>query len=159
MDKHKRDKKFETLIYELGLNFSDGYHAGGKYLAVKQDNYLIYISGQIPKIGNQLEFQGTVCDDVTIEQAKMAAKICILRAIGVTKEHIGSLNRVHQILRMNVYIQATKDFEQHSEIADAASEILEEIFGENGAHTRTSVGVLSLPKNSPIELDLTLSII
>ena len=88
----------------------------------------------------------------------MAAKICVMRAIALLLQHLGSLDRVQQILRISVYVQSASNFTQHSEVSDGASEVLHAIFGEAGVHSRTSVGVIQLPKNAPVEIDLIVAV-
>ena len=77
-----------------------------------------------------------------------------MRALALLNRHLSGLEAVAQILRLNVYVQSAADFTQQSEVADGASDLLYEIFGEQGVHTRTSVGVCQLPKNAAVELDL-----
>lgn len=157
MSTNKRDKEFEILAFELGFDFSAGFLTGGNYSPAMNENNLLFISGQIPKIGNEIEFQGRIGETLSLEQAQLAAKICIMRLLGIAKIHFGSLGRINKILKMNVYLQSSAEFSLHSEVADSASNILHKIFEEQGQHARTSVGVFSLPKNAALEIDLTLS--
>lgn len=157
MTVNKRDKAFELLQFELGFNFSDGFQVGGNYSSIVQDSNIIYISGQIPRIGTTIEYPGVVGDNITLEEAQLAAKICIMRALGIARAHLGTLGRVNKLLKMNVFIKASQEFGQHSQVSDGASEILHKIFADQSQHARTSVGVISLPKNAAVEIDLTLS--
>mgnify|MGYP001501929050 CR=1 FL=1 len=80
-----------------------------------------------------------------------------MRALSLLQRELGSLEQVRQILRVTVFTQSVADFTQHSEVADAASDLLHAVLGEAGRHTRTSVGVYQLPKNASVELDLIAS--
>lgn len=145
---------FEEVLKKLNLNFEDEFKAGANYeVAVKHENQ-IYVSGQIPRVRGVIVVTGRVGEDLSLDQARRAAQICILRVIAILKQSLGDLDRVQKILRMNVYIQSSHDFIEQSEVADAASEILYSIFSPRGGHTRTSIGVYQLPKNAPVEIDL-----
>jgi len=77
-----------------------------------------------------------------------------MRALALLRQSLGTLDGIGRILRMTVYVQCTQDFTQHSEVADAASDVFCKVLGEAGRHARTSVGVHQLPKNATVELDL-----
>jgi enamine deaminase RidA (YjgF/YER057c/UK114 family) len=77
-----------------------------------------------------------------------------MRALALLRQSLGSLDQVHKILRISVFVQSAQDFTQQSEVADGASEVLYAVLGDAGVHTRTSVGVYQLPKNASVELDL-----
>jgi enamine deaminase RidA (YjgF/YER057c/UK114 family) len=81
-----------------------------------------------------------------------------MRALAILRQSPGGLQRIRKILRITVYVQSAADFTQHSEVADAASEVLYSIFAEAGVHTRTSVGVYQLPKNASVELDMIVAV-
>jgi len=100
---------------------------------------------------------GAAGAEVDMSRAQIAAKICAMRALALLQRALGSLDQVRAILRITVFVRCTADFTQHSEVADAASEVFYRVLGEAGAHTRTSVGVLQLPKGATVELDLIAS--
>ena len=81
-----------------------------------------------------------------------------MRALTLLRQELGSLDAIARILRINVYVQSGEDFTQQSEVADGASDLLFDILGEAGAHTRTSVGVYQLPKNATVELDVVATV-
>jgi len=114
----------------------------------------VYISGQVPRVGTTVQVTGRVGAGTSLEQARTGARISVLRALALLQQQLGSLDRIQQVLRVTVYVQCADDFTQHSEVADAASDLLVEVLGPAGRHTRTSVGVLQLPKNASVEIDL-----
>jgi enamine deaminase RidA (YjgF/YER057c/UK114 family) len=122
-----------------------------------RDGHQIFISGQVPRVGNTVVVTGAAGADVDLAQAQVAAKICAMRALALLQRSLGTLDKVRAILRITVYVRCAADFTQHSEVADAASEIFHRVLTEAGAHTRTSVGVLQLPKGATVELDLIAS--
>jgi enamine deaminase RidA (YjgF/YER057c/UK114 family) len=149
-----RETLFKEFTKKLNINFEPNIRAGANYEVAVQHENQIYISGQIPRVQGEIVVMGRVGDDLSVDQARRAAQICVLRAIAILKQSLGNLDRVQKILRMTVYVQSAHDFIEQSEVADAASEILYALFAPNGAHTRTSVGVYQLPKNAPVEIDL-----
>jgi enamine deaminase RidA (YjgF/YER057c/UK114 family) len=153
-----RDARFQAEANALGHSFDGEIKIGGNYVPVVRDGHQIFISGQVPRVGNTVVVTGAAGADVDLAQAQVAAKICAMRALALLQRSLGTLDKVRAILRITVYVRCAADFTQHSEVADAASEIFHRVLGEAGAHTRTSVGVLQLPKGATVELDLIASI-
>ena len=149
-----RDAKFAETAARLGYSFDGEIKIGGNYVPLLKDGKHVYISGQIPRVGDTVVVVGTAGSAITLEQAQLGAKICVMRALALLQRSLGSLEQVQAILRITVYVQSAPNFTQQSEVADAASDLLYAILGPAGAHTRTSVGVLQLPKNAAVEMDL-----
>lgn len=150
----QRDAKFKEIARQLGYDFDSEIKIGGNYVSLVRHSDQIFISGQIPRVGNDVVVIGRVGETVDIARAQLAAKVCALRALALLQQSLGSLEKIGKVLRITVFVQCTQDFTQHSEVSDGASEILHEVLGEAGRHTRTSVGVYQLPKNASVELDL-----
>lgn len=148
------DQRFNLIAEQLGYSFDGEIKIGGNYVPLIRHNDEIYISGQIPRIGDTVVVTGRAGADTTLAQAQLAAKVCAMRALALLQRSEGSLDGIKRLLRMNLYVQCAQDFTQQSEVADAASEVLFFVLGDVGAHTRTSVGVYQLPKNATVELDL-----
>ena len=148
------DQRFEKSARELGYSFEGEIKIGGHYVPLLRHGSQIFVSGQIPRVGDQVVVTGRAGDDATLEQARLAARVCAMRALALLQRHLGSLDQVGGILRITVFVQCSAGFTQRSEVADAASDLLYFVLGERGAHTRTSVGVQQLPKNATVELDL-----
>lgn len=153
-----RDKLLMQHAKEIGFLVEAPITIGGIYVPSLEDQGILYISGQVARLCNGIAVQGKVCQSVSTERAKLAAKICIIRCLAITYQKLGSLDLIEKMLQMNVYIQTEPDFYELSEIADSASELLYELFNDSGRHTRTTVGVASLPKNSTVEIDLSMRI-
>ncbi|MDD1966849.1 RidA family protein [Pseudomonas putida] len=148
------DARFKQLCAQSGHDFDGEIKIGGNYVPLVRHEDQIYISGQIPRVGDRVVVTGRAGGDVTLEAAQQGARISALRAIALLQRSVGSLDRIVRVLRMTMYVQCTDSFTQHSEVADGASEVLFFVFGEAGAHTRSSVGVYQLPKNATVEMDL-----
>ena len=157
----EREQRWAQAVQQLGYDFSGEILIGGHYVSLIQHGDVIEISGQIPRVGSEVVVTGRVSDTVTLPQAQTAAKVCVMRAVALLARHLqkqGGLDAVANILKLNVYVQSASDFTQQSEVADGASDLLNEIFGEAGVHTRTSVGVYQLPKNAAVKLDLRVAV-
>lgn len=145
---------FEKLSADLGHDFSGEIKVGGNYRPFVRDGDSVFVSGQVPRVGDRVVVTGRAGSTASLDDARLAAKICTMRALALLRQAAGGLDRVRQVLRLGVFIQCTEDFTLHSEVADAASEVLYAVLGEAGVHARTSVGVYQLPKNATVELEL-----
>jgi enamine deaminase RidA (YjgF/YER057c/UK114 family) len=150
MDRHEA---LAAAARDFGFPLDDALRVGGRYLPVLRDGPLVHISGQLPRVGERIVCTGAAGSEVSLDQARTAAAICTLRALSLLDREVG-LNAVQQLQRLTVYIRSAPDFTQHSEVADAASDLLLRVLGDAGRHARTSVGVLQLPKGATVELDL-----
>lgn len=153
-----RDQQFTKQAAALGYSFDGEIKIGGNYVPLVRDGHHLYVSGQIPRVGDTVVVVGPAGTEVSLAQAQVAAKICALRALALLQRSLGSLELVKAIPRITVYVQSAPAFTQQSEVADGASEILFSVLGPAGAHSRSSVGVLQLPKNATVEVDLIASI-
>ncbi len=152
-----RDARFQAESELLGHNFDGEIKIGGNYTPVVREQNQVYVSGQIPRVGNTVVVTGAAGKDVGLCQAQVAAKICAMRALALLQRSLGTLDNIKAILRITVFVRSAADFTQQSEVADGASEVLFQVLGEAGTHTRTSVGVFQLPKGATVELDLIAS--
>jgi enamine deaminase RidA (YjgF/YER057c/UK114 family) len=113
----------------------------------------IYISGQLPYKDGLLLGQGIVGREVELETAQELARHAALNALAAAVQAVGDLDRV-RIVQMLVFVASTPDFGEQSQVANAASELLIKVLGENGRHARTAIGVAGLPLNSPVEIQM-----
>ena len=155
-----RDARFEEQAQALGYRFDGEIKIGGNYVPLVRDGHHIYLSGQIPRVGDTVVVTGAAGAGAgaSLADAQKAAKVCAMLALALLQRAVGSLDAVQSILRITVYVQSAPTFTQQSEVADGASEVLFAVLGDAGAHTRTSVGVLQLPKNATVEVDLIASV-
>jgi len=147
------DQKYAAAMVRLGYQLNE-FKIGGNYTPLLRDGNHVYISGQIPRVGDAIVLPGKVGDSLTLAQAQIAAGISVLRCLGLLKQALGSLDRIKAIPRINVYVRSAEDFDQQSEVANGASDLLHEILGSAGVHTRTSLGVMQLPKSAAVEVDM-----
>ncbi len=148
------DERFAQAALELGHRFDGEIKIGGNYSPVVRDGQQLFVSGQIPRVGDEVLYVGTVGAGIDLASARTAAAICAMRALAFVQRAAGSLDAVRAVARITVYVRSAPDFTQQSEVADGASDLIARVLGPVGAHTRTSVGVLQLPKGAAVELDL-----
>lgn len=154
-----RNAAFAQAAADLGYDFDGEIKIGGNYVPYVVNGGEVYVSGQIPRVGDTVVVTGRAGAEVPLAQAQLAAKICAMRALALLRQAVGGdLARVKKVLRISVFIQCTQDFTQQSEVSDGASEVLYAALGDSGVHTRTSVGVYQLPKNATVELDLVAAV-
>ena len=113
----------------------------------------VHVAGQLPFKDGELLGQGIVGRDVDLETGRELARHAALNALAVAAEAVGGLDQV-RIVQMLVFVASTPEFGQQSRVADAASELLIDVLGENGRHARTAIGVASLPLNTPVEIQM-----
>lgn len=153
-----RDSLLKRFAAEIGLDLAEPIVAVPRYQVAVEHGGQLYLAGQIPRLRDAVAVQGRVGAEVSLEEGRRAARLCMLRALVAARQALSTLDRVQRPLRLNVFVQCTPSFTEHSEIADAASDLLYTLFEPDGGHTRTSVGAHALPKNAAVELDLLLAL-
>ncbi len=153
----------EEKISSLHLSIPKGKSAIlGSYIPISKTDNLIFISGQIPidieSPNNGLKYKGKVGREISIEEAQDAGKICCLNALYHLKNLIGELDKIKRIIKITGYVNSVEEFTEHPKVINGASDLLINIFGEKGKHTRVAIGVNSLPLGSPIEIDFIIQI-
>jgi enamine deaminase RidA (YjgF/YER057c/UK114 family) len=124
-----------------------------KYVNHRAVGESIHIAGQLPYKDGELLGQGVLGRDVDLETGRELARHAVVNCLAEAADAVGGLDRV-RLVQMLVFVASTPDFGQQSTVADAASELLVEVLGENGRHARTAIGVASLPRNSPVEIQM-----
>jgi enamine deaminase RidA (YjgF/YER057c/UK114 family) len=116
-------------------------------------------SGQLPRIDGELTCLGTLGDSVTVEEGAEAAAVCALNALSVLEVALGSLDRVERVLTLTGFVASTPDFHRQPDVVDGASTVLVQVFGDAGRHTRSAIGVASLPRGGAVEIELTVAVL
>jgi enamine deaminase RidA (YjgF/YER057c/UK114 family) len=150
--------KIELKLKELKLQIPDAPKPVAAYIPAKQTGNLVFTAGQLPMVNGELVSKGLLGQDVEIDEANKAARICTLNAIAAIKGVIGDLDRIKQIVRVVGYVASVPTFTQQPAVVNGASELLLEIFGENGKHARSAVGMAVLPLNASVEIELTVEV-
>ncbi|MDP9039620.1 MAG: RidA family protein [Acidobacteriota bacterium] len=147
----------EQRLTELGLSLPEPPSAGGNYVSAKTVGSLVFLAGVI-SAGPDGLITGTAGADRMLEDAHAAARACALTQLAVLRAHLGSLDRIRQIVSVNGYVNAVAGFPSAPQVVNGASDLLIEVFGEAGRHVRAAVGVSSLPRNALVEIQMTVEI-
>lgn len=147
----------EQTCRRLGLVLPPPPKPAGAYRPVILAGGFAYLSGQVSKDAEGRLVVGKVGSELTLEEGKQAARWAALQAVSLIQKEIG-VEHLERMVRVSGFVQSAPDFFRQSEVMNAASELLVELFGEKGRHARTSVGVASLPLNAAVELELTLKL-
>jgi enamine deaminase RidA (YjgF/YER057c/UK114 family) len=146
--------RIEARLAELGLALPPVAAPVAAYVpAVITDNH-VHTSGQLPFINGKLTATGKVGSQVSAEDAKNLAQICIINALAAVKSVIGDLDRVTKIVKVVGFVSSDPSFTGQPGVINGASELLGEVFGDAGIHARSAVGVAVLPLDSPVEVEL-----
>jgi enamine deaminase RidA (YjgF/YER057c/UK114 family) len=150
--------KVESRMYELKIVLPDAPKPVAAYIPAKQSGKLVFTAGQLPMVNGELISKGLLGQEVEIDEANKAARICTLNALAAIKGVIGDLDRIKQIVRVVGYVASIPTFTQQPAVVNGASELLLEIFGEKGKHARSAVGMAVLPLNASVEIELTVEV-
>ena len=142
----------DEKIKSLGIILPIPPSPAGSYIPVVRSGDLLYVSGQIPMEDGKVAFTGKV-SDANIETAQKSARICAINILAQLKKELGDLEKISKIVRISGFVNSVPEFTQQPKVINAASDLLYEIFGECGKHSRIAVGVSSLPLNSMTEID------
>ncbi len=148
----------EEILKEKGLEIPEAPKPLAAYVPVTKVGNLIFTAGQIPLKNGKLIYEGKVGKDLPVETARKAAELCLLNGLSVIKSVTGSLENIKKIVKATVFVNSAEGFTDQAKVANGASELLVELFGEKGKHVRSAVGVNELPINSAVELELIVEV-
>jgi len=127
------------------------------YVNCVRSGSLLFLSGGLP-VDDERKIIGKVPTDVSIEEAREGARMIMLNRLAVIRAEIGSLDKVKQIVALNGFVNSEPDFYGHPQVINGASELLVEIFGDKGRHSRTALGTAALPLNVAVEINLIVEV-
>jgi enamine deaminase RidA (YjgF/YER057c/UK114 family) len=148
----------EDRLASLGIHLPDAPAPFGAYVPAVQTGNLLFLSGMLATAGHRVTVAGIVGKNLDVQAGRKAANTAALNVLALAKKHLSSLNRVSRVVRLGVYVAATPEFTEHAKVADAASELLRDVFGEETVSSRLVFGVASLPFGSPVELEVILEV-
>ena len=144
----------EARLKELGIALSSPPKPVASYVPYTISGNQVFVSGQVPIADGALKYVGKLGADFSVEMGQAAAQLCainILSVLSVACE--GDLDKVVRCLKVNVFVNATPDYDQQPEVANGASDLFVAVFGEAGRHARTTIGVPSLPADAAVEVE------
>ena len=140
-------------LKELQIELPHASKALALYVPVKIVGNMAYLSGHGPTVDGKLVCTGSVGTDVTVEQAQSAARLTAVNLLASLHEHLGDLNRVSSVVKLLGFVASAEGFNEQPAVINAASELFINVFGENGRHARSAIGVNELPMGMSVEIE------
>ncbi len=151
--------KIDARLQELNITLPAPPAPVASYVPYVVTGNMVFISGQVTLGPDGLKYVGKVGADISLEDGKAAARLCAINVIAQVKAACGGdLDRVKRCVKVGVFVNATPDFTQHPEIANGASDLFQEVFGDAGKHARAAVGAGSLPRGVAAEVEAVFEI-
>ncbi len=147
----------EARLKELGITLPEPAAPVAAYVPVVVAGGLAHISGQLPFVDGAL-VTGRLGEDVSLERGAEAARACGLMILAQAKAALGSLDRVERVVKLGAFVSSAAGFTDQPKVANGASELMAEVFGDAGRHARSAVGVPVLPLNAAVEVDAVLAV-
>jgi len=146
--------KIEDRLKELDIELPEAPNPVANYQPYVVSGNLVFMSGQVTIWNGDIQYQGKVGRDFTVEQGYEAARMCGLNLIAQVRAACGGdLDRVKRVVKLGAFVNCVDDFEQHPNVVNGASDLMAEVFGDAGRCTRTNAGVPSLPLGFAVEID------
>lgn len=141
-----------TRLQQLGIALPETSPALASYVPVMEHGNAVFVSGQLPFVDGDI-VTGTLGDDVSLEDAVIAARACGLMVLAQLNAYLGSLDRVAQIVKLGGFVASTPSFTDQHKVINGASDLMADVFGDAGRHARAAVGVPALPLGAAVEVD------
>ena len=149
-----RSASAEQRLKELGIELPAPPEPFGTYAEAVQTGNLLFLTGMLPTEGRAAKFLGRVGAELDVEAGRQAAHLAALNVLAVAREHLGSLDKVTRVVRLGVSVATSGDVRDQPKVADAASDLLQDVFGKEKNPCRLVYGVASLPLGTPVELEV-----
>ena len=149
----------EERLAELGIEVPRPPAPAAAYVPTQQVGSQLYTAGQIPTADGQLVATGIVGDGVDLDTAVACARQCAVNVIAQVKGAIIELSRVRNVVKLTVFVASAPTFTEQHLVANGASELMADVFGDIGRHARSAVGVASLPMNAPVEVEAIFDVV
>jgi enamine deaminase RidA (YjgF/YER057c/UK114 family) len=153
-DGDSRSLTAEQRLKELGVTLPSPPQPFGTYVEAVQTGDLLFLTGMLPTEGREPKFIGRLGAELDVEMGRKAARLAALNGLAVARKYLGSLDKVRRVVRLGVSVATSGDVRDQPKIADAASDLLERVFGKDKNPCRLVYGVASLPLGTPVELEI-----
>ena len=150
--------KIEKRLQELGYQLPNPPVPAANYIGSVRVGSLLFVGGNIGRINGSLKYRGKVGAEVSLEQAYDAARNCALNHLAIIKAALGDLDQVERIVKVLGYVNVAPGFDQMPKVVNGESDLLVELWGERGQHSRAAVGVASLSQDAPVETEMIVQI-
>ena len=145
-------KSIDKRLYDMGITLPEPAAPVASYVATVEHGGLLHISGQLPFVDGQI-VKGRLGESVTLDDGVNAARACGIMILAQAKAALGSLERVERVVKLGGFVNSTSDFVDQPKVVNGASDLMMAVFGENGRHARSAVGVPVLPLGAAVEVD------
>jgi enamine deaminase RidA (YjgF/YER057c/UK114 family) len=148
----------EARLRALGLTLPGAASPVANYVPTHAHDGLLLVSGQVSRHADGRVAAGKLGAGTTLEEGQAAARLCALALLAQAKAALGDLDRIGQVLKLTAFVNATPDFADHPKVVNGCSDLLVEVLGDRGRHTRSAVGVASLPAGAAVEIEAIMAI-
>jgi enamine deaminase RidA (YjgF/YER057c/UK114 family) len=156
--KNSQPASAERRLRDLGIALPNAPHPLGAYVETVQSGSLLFLSGMLPVKDGKLQLAGRLGENLDESAGRDGLRTATLNALSAAKAHVGSLDRVTRVVSVKVYLATHGDTTNQPAAADAASELLRDVFGEDKMSVRSVLGVASLPLGAPVMLEVTFEV-
>ena len=150
--------RIEEKIKKMGIEIPEAAKPVASYVPFRRVGNLIYISGQDCRVNGKLKYEGKVGRDVTEEEAYEAARITAINLLAILKSAIGDLDKVVKIVNLHGFVNSADGFVRQPMVINGASDLLLEVLGEKGKHSRCALSANELPFNTPVEIEMIVEV-
>lgn len=148
----------ESLLAELGLALPAAPAPAANYVPVVRTGNLLFVSGQISRSPSGEEVVGKLGAGLAVEDGQRAARLCALNILAQVKAAVGDLDQVVRVVRLNGFVNSAPDFIDHPKVINGASDLIGQVLGERGRHSRCALGVAALPFGVAVEIDAVVEV-
>ena len=148
----------EEKLNEMGFALPEAPKPLASYIPVTRSGNLVFTAGQIPMANGELIFKGKVGRDISLEDGVKAAELCTVNCLSVIKSEVINLDSIKRIVKVTVFVNSADGFTYQPKVANGASDLLVKVFGDNGKHVRSAVGVNELPIDSSVEIEMIVEV-
>ncbi len=153
-----QDTNYEKRLKELGIELISPTTPVANYVKAARTGNLVFLAGHGPARADGTNITGKVGIDLTLDEGVEAARAACISLLSSLKAHVGDLNKVKRIVKVNGWVNCPDDFKDQPKVMNGCSDLLVAIFGENGKHARTSLGTNALPSNIAIEIEMVVEV-
>ncbi|HWO41814.1 MAG TPA: RidA family protein [Candidatus Eisenbacteria bacterium] len=150
--------EIERKLKELGFELPEPPVPAANYIGYVRVGSLLFVGGNIGRINGVLKYSGKVGGQVTLEQAYEMARNCALNHLAIIKAALGDLDKVERIVKVVGYVNVTPEFSDMPKVINGESDLLVQLWGEKGQHTRAALGVASLSRDAPVETEIIVQV-
>ncbi len=145
-------------LTELGIVLPNPPAPVAAYVPFVRAGNLLFISGQIPTVAGKVQYTGKLADTVNLADGQAAARLCAINLLAQAQAAVG-LDAVVRVVKLTGFVACVPEFTEHPQVINAASELLQTVFGESGRHARAAVGAPSLPLDSSVEIEAVFAVV